>query len=62
MPCRPAGCLRRVDVAGLDEAALRAAISEQAQAAELRLAPAAGRMVQAVWFDAGAATRPAGCC
>ena len=48
-----AGCLRRVDVAGLDEAALRAAISEQALAAELRLAPAAGRMVQAVWFDAG---------
>ena len=49
-----ADCLHRVDVAGLDEAALRAAISEQALAAELRLAPAEGRMVQAVWFDAGA--------
>ena len=48
-----ADCLRRVDVAGMDEAALRAAISEQAQAAELRLAPSAGTMVQAVWFDAG---------
>ena len=51
-----ADCLHRVDVAGMDDAALRAAISEQALAAELRLAPAAGTMVQAVWFDAGAAT------
>ena len=33
---------------------LRACIAEQAQAAEARLAPAAGVMVQAVWFDAGA--------
>ena len=47
-------CIRRIDVAGLDDDALRAAIGEQAQAAELRLAPAAGVMVQAVWFDAGA--------
>ena len=49
-----ADCLHRVDVAGMDDAALRAAISEQALAAELRLAPSAGTMVQAVWFDAGA--------
>ena len=54
-------CLRRVDVRGLADAALRACIGEQAQAAERRLAPAAGVMVQAVWFDAGA-ERPAGCC
>ena len=57
----PAGeCLHRVDVAGLDEAALRAAHQRAGAAAELRLAPSAGTMVQAVWFDAGAAAhRPA---
>ena len=54
VPVQAGDCLHRVDVAGLDDAALRAAISEQAQAAELRLAPSAGTMVQAVWFDAGA--------
>ena len=48
-------CLRRVDVHGLSEAALRACIAEQAQAAAGRLAPRAGVMVQAVWLDAGAA-------
>ena len=47
-------CIRRIDVCGLDDEARRACISEQAQAAELRLAPEAGVMVQAVWFDAGA--------
>ena len=47
-------CLRRIDVCGLDEAGLRACIAEAAPAAECRLAPAAGVMVQAVWFDAGA--------
>ena len=46
-------CLRRVDIAGLDDAARRAVIAEQAQAAAGRLAPAAGVMLQAVWFDAG---------
>ena len=50
----PAGdCLRRIDIAGLDEAALGARIAEEAQAAERQLAPAAGAMVRAVWFDAG---------
>ena len=34
----------------------------QAEAAERRLAPAAGVMVQAVWFDAGAEDEPVGCC
>ena len=48
-------CLRRIDIGGLDEEGLRACIAAQAQAAEGRLAPAAGVMVQAVWFDAGAA-------
>ena len=47
-------CLRRIDVCGLDEAGLRACIAEAAPAAECRLNPAAGVMVAAVWFDAGA--------
>ena len=47
-------CLRRVDVSGLDHVALRARVAEEAHAAELRLSPAAGVMVQAVWLDAGA--------
>ncbi len=47
-------CLRRTDVRGLDAGGLGACIGEQALAAEQRLAPAAGVMVQAVWFDAGA--------
>ncbi|HET9245453.1 MAG TPA: condensation domain-containing protein, partial [Xanthobacteraceae bacterium] len=49
-----AECVERVDVSGLDAAARAACICEQAQAAEERLSPAAGVMVQAVWFDAGA--------
>ena len=47
-------CLRRVDVSGLDHVALRARVAEEGHAAELRLSPAAGVMVQAVWLDAGA--------
>ena len=47
-------CVCRIDVCGLDEDARRACITQQARAAEARLAPAAGVMVQAVWFDAGA--------
>ena len=39
----------------LDEAGLRELIAAAAEAAERRLDPAAGVMVQAVWFDAGAA-------
>src|SRR5262249_5640226 len=49
-----AECVERVDVSGLDASARAACIFEQAQAAEERLSPAAGVMVQAVWFDAGA--------
>ncbi|MFL5000740.1 MAG: amino acid adenylation domain-containing protein, partial [Xanthobacteraceae bacterium] len=51
---RAVACCRRIDVSALDHAARRACIAEQAQAAEMRLAPAAGVMVQAAWFDAGA--------
>ncbi|HEY3848270.1 MAG TPA: amino acid adenylation domain-containing protein, partial [Acetobacteraceae bacterium] len=55
-----AGCLRRVDVRGQlgergwDDAQLRDVIAAEAAAAEGRLSPAAGVLVQAVWFDAGA--------
>ena len=48
-----AACLRRIDVRGLDDDTRRACIAREAQAAEQRLAPAAGVMLQAVWFDAG---------
>jgi hypothetical protein len=50
---RAGACLRRVEVWGLDDAGLQERIAREAQAAECRLAPAAGVMVQAVWFDAG---------
>ena len=48
------GCIGRVDICNLDERARRACIAEEGQAAVGRLSPAAGAMVQAVWFDAGA--------
>src|SRR4029077_15054853 len=48
-----AACLRRIEVGSLDEAARRACMEREAEAAEQRLAPAAGAMLQAVWFDAG---------
>ncbi|HUS17077.1 MAG TPA: amino acid adenylation domain-containing protein, partial [Chloroflexia bacterium] len=48
-----AACLRRVDVSGLDPEGLRACIGAQGLAAQERLSPADGRMLQAVWFDAG---------
>ncbi|MGH4010795.1 MAG: amino acid adenylation domain-containing protein [Pseudonocardiaceae bacterium] len=47
--------LRRVDVAGFDEAAMRTAIAAESEAAAARLDPDAGIMLQAVWFDAGRA-------
>ncbi|MDJ0382275.1 non-ribosomal peptide synthetase [Streptomyces sp. G-G2] len=46
--------LHRVDATGLDADALRAVIERESAAAQGRLAPEQGRMVQAVWFDAGA--------
>ena len=49
------GCLRRIDVGGVDDAALRDLIAAETEAAERRLSPTAGMMVQALWFDAGPA-------
>src|SRR6202040_3328246 len=49
-----ASCVRRIDACGLEADAWRACIAQEAQMAVARLAPAAGVMVQAVWFDAGA--------
>ena len=46
-------CVRRIDVSALDEPMGRACMNEQAQAAQARLEPEAGVMLQAVWFDAG---------
>jgi len=57
----PAGRLpASVDVRGLDDAARGACISEQAQAAASRLAPAPGDAA-GVWFDAATRRRPAAC-
>ena len=50
---RAADRLRRVDVRGTDPDALRAAVAAQSDAAVGRLDPAAGRMLEAVFFDAG---------
>ncbi|WP_432587792.1 amino acid adenylation domain-containing protein [Streptomyces sp. HD1123-B1] len=50
---RAEDCLRRVDTAGLDDTALAALTAEESGAAQSRLAPGEGRMVQAVWCDAG---------
>jgi amino acid adenylation domain-containing protein/non-ribosomal peptide synthase protein (TIGR01720 family) len=46
-------CLHAIDVAGLDDNALRQRIEEGAQAAGGRLSAENGLMLQAVWFDAG---------
>ncbi|MGW3210312.1 non-ribosomal peptide synthase/polyketide synthase, partial [Streptomyces sp. NPDC001135] len=48
-----AGLIHRVDVTGLNEEELSAAVDTQGRAAQDRLDPDAGVMVQAVWFDAG---------
>ncbi|QNP61754.1 non-ribosomal peptide synthetase [Streptomyces genisteinicus] len=56
---RPAGSvdaaalLRRADVRGLGDAALRALVAEESDAAAGRLDPDAGTVLQAVWCDAG---------
>ena len=50
---KAAGCVRRVEVSGLDEGGRLACMVEQAQGAQARLEPEAGLMLQAVWFDAG---------
>ncbi|MGA5817916.1 amino acid adenylation domain-containing protein [Kitasatospora sp. NPDC094028] len=51
---RAADVVHRVDAAGLAGEAWRAEVARQARHAQARLAPGEARMVQAVWFDAGA--------
>ncbi|PHS03509.1 MAG: non-ribosomal peptide synthetase, partial [Blastopirellula sp.] len=46
-------CLAYIDSSALDSEALGRCVAEHKKAAEDRLDPAAGKMVQAVWFDAG---------
>ncbi|WP_425424389.1 amino acid adenylation domain-containing protein [Streptomyces lushanensis] len=45
--------IERVDVADMDEGALRQSVSERARAAREALDPETGEGVKAVWFDAG---------
>jgi amino acid adenylation domain-containing protein/thioester reductase-like protein/non-ribosomal peptide synthase protein (TIGR01720 family) len=47
-----ASCFRRIDVAALGDLP-RPMMEEEALAAEMRLSPENGLMLQAVWFDAG---------
>ncbi|MGW6055208.1 amino acid adenylation domain-containing protein [Streptomyces sp. NPDC055189] len=48
-----ASVLSRVDVRGLDGEALAEAVASGGRVAQSELAPSRGRMVRAVWFDAG---------
>ncbi|WP_327371811.1 non-ribosomal peptide synthetase [Streptomyces sp. NBC_01217] len=48
-----AKCLTRVDVRGAGAGVLREVVAEETRAAQGRLAPESGVMVQVVWFDAG---------
>ncbi|MCB5183512.1 condensation domain-containing protein, partial [Streptomyces sp. SMC 277] len=45
--------VHRVDVTGADDAALAAAVARHTDEAVAHLAPRAGRMLRAVWYDAG---------
>ena len=49
-----ADCVRRIDVSGLDADGLRRSIGEASAEAAARLSPGDGRLVEVVWFDAGA--------
>ncbi|MFE8005279.1 amino acid adenylation domain-containing protein [Streptomyces sp. NPDC057418] len=51
------GRLTRVDVAGLDADAVRAAVTDAGEQVRGRLRPADGNVVEAVWCDAGPHTR-----
>ncbi|MFA0814114.1 condensation domain-containing protein, partial [Microbulbifer epialgicus] len=46
-----AGCLRRVALHGLDKEARAQELQRETSAAQSRLAPGAGQMLQGVWFD-----------
>lgn len=48
-----AGCLTRVDAAGLADDALRRLVTDHTRRAEDALDPATGAVLRAVWFDAG---------
>jgi non-ribosomal peptide synthase protein (TIGR01720 family) len=48
-----ARCLRRLDVAGADDAEMRERVAAEAAGAADRLRPREGVVLQAVWFDAG---------
>ncbi|TWJ22964.1 non-ribosomal peptide synthetase [Micromonospora endolithica] len=48
-----ASCVRRVDVADLDERELAAVVGREAEAARRQLAPTDGVMLRLVWLDAG---------
>jgi amino acid adenylation domain-containing protein/non-ribosomal peptide synthase protein (TIGR01720 family) len=48
-----ARCLRRVDVSDLSGDDLRQVIAEESAAAQSRLSPGAGDVIQAAWFDGG---------
>ncbi|MGJ7609287.1 amino acid adenylation domain-containing protein, partial [Variovorax sp. LT1R20] len=50
---RAEDCVHQVDMIGLHEDGLRVLVAETSRAAAGRLNPAAGHMLQAVWFDAG---------
>jgi aspartate racemase len=50
---RAADVIHRVDVTGLDEERLAAVVDTEGRAAQSRLSPDHGLMVQVVWFDAG---------
>ncbi|MFJ8314263.1 MULTISPECIES: amino acid adenylation domain-containing protein, partial [unclassified Streptomyces] len=48
-----AQCVTRIDVRGAGTQKLREVVSEETRAAQGRLAPESGAMVQVAWFDAG---------
>ena len=48
-------CLTRIDVSSVDDEGLKAIVAEETERAAGRLDPDRGVMVQAVWFDRGAA-------
>ena len=52
-PARAETCFRRCSVHGLEDEARNALMLKEAQAAQARLAPENGSIVQAVWFDMG---------
>ncbi|HEY6348112.1 MAG TPA: amino acid adenylation domain-containing protein [Candidatus Angelobacter sp.] len=51
-----ASCLRTIDITGMEDAALQPRIEEEAQADGIRLSAEEGRMLQAVWFNAGSSS------